>query len=276
MLDLIHFTNLWSEVRGTKKESETYWDGRADFFNDMKNNKERQQRQQQVINRLLHKNFIDATSTVLDIGCSVGNYSLDFAQHVKHVTGTDISGKALELAINNAQEHKINNVNFVKSDWQDISLTDLGWENNFNLVFAAMCPGIANRKTLEKMTKASRGYCILSMFASREDSIRNELARLCGLPSFDMQHTSSSVYCIFNILWLLGYYPEIHIEKSSWETEFTLENAIKHYISMLGGDAITTEQKIILRKYLDSHAEHDCITEKTNSKIAWISWQANK
>ncbi|HIU63498.1 MAG TPA: class I SAM-dependent methyltransferase [Candidatus Avacidaminococcus intestinavium] len=275
MLDLIHFTNLWSEIRGTQKESEAYWDGRADFFNNMKDLQERKQRQSTVINKLIEKNIINEHSLVLDIGCSVGNYTVDFAKKTKHATGTDISGKALTLAENYAHQQGVNNITFVKSDWQDILLSDRGWEKHFDLVFAAMCPGISNRKTLEKMTEASKGYCLLSMFASREDSVRNELARLCGLQSFDLHHTGNSIYCIFNILWLLGLYPEIRLENSTWENTFSLEDAIKHYTSMLGGTALTAEHKIIIRKYLASHAEDNIITEKISSKIAWIGWEAN-
>jgi release factor glutamine methyltransferase len=56
---------------------------------------------------------------ILDLGTGTGAIALAIAKHAPHtfVTATDASQAALDIAIENAQNLKITNVNFILSDW---------------------------------------------------------------------------------------------------------------------------------------------------------------
>jgi len=278
MKDLLYFENLWSELRRDRVDNESYWDERAAFFNNIKNSDKQEENQQTLIAKLAKRGIIHKDASVLDIGCGVGRYALAFSPKVREVYGTDISSKALAYAKVNLELAGCKNISLVKGDWNDISLQELNWENKFDFVFASMCPGITSKETLEKMTKASSSYCLLSSFAMRKDSIRSKLSKLCGIQGFDNDNrTRNSVYCIFNILWLLGYYPEITIQENNWQHLFTTKEAATQYKNMLAAPGkLLPEQLARIDKYIIDCSIDGYITEYVTTKIAWIGWNAKK
>ena len=277
-MDLTYFENLWQSQQESSLDKEAYWDGRADFFNSRMHTEERRQRQEQLLARLLRQGILQPGHSVLDIGCGAGPHALAFARTAAQVVGTDISARALSFAADNARAAGLTNLSFVKADWEQLVLAEQQWDNRFDLVFAAMCPGINSRAALEKMMQASRSYCLISLFASREDGLRGRLAAHCGLlPGKEPRHAGSAVYCIFNLLWLLGHYPEIRLEEVCWQHEFSLAEAIRHYGAMLTVPGSLSEvQQAKLEQYLEQEAQGGKINETVKARIAWIGWQVTK
>lgn len=276
-MNLTYFENLWQSKPESSLEKEAYWDGRADFFNSRMHTKQRQERQEQLLARLLQQGILQPDHSVLDIGCGAGPYALTFARTATQVVGTDISARALSFAAENAKAAGLTNLSFVKADWEHLALADQQWDNRFDLVFAAMCPGINSRAALEKMMQASRSYCLISLFASREDGLRGRLAAHCGLSGKEPRHGGTAVYCIFNLLWLLGYYPEIRLEEVCWQHEFSLEEARRHYSAMLTVPGSLSElQQAKFDQYLEQESQGGKISETVKARIAWIGWHITK
>lgn len=279
-MDLTYFENLWQTIHGPHSDKEAYWDGRADFFNARMHTDDRRDSRERLVDRLTRHGILQPGHSVLDIGCGAGKHALAFARTAAQVVGTDISARALSFAAENAAEAGLANISFVKGDWEQLSLAEHQWENRFDLVFAAMCPGIGSKAALEKMIQASRGYCLISLFASREDSLRGQLAAHCGLAGQGPHHGGaavSSVYCIFNLLWLLGYYPEIRLEEVCWQQEFSPEEALRHYSAMLAApDSLSAGQQSKLEEYLARQVRDGKISESVKARIAWIGWYATK
>lgn len=273
-MDTAYYDNLWRSTTSGGQGSEAFWDGRAGHFStNVYNQREGKERLFKLLSLLTEKGMLTKNSSVLDIGCGPGKYAVEIAKLSKEVTGVDISSKMLVHAEETRKVEKVENLIFLKLDWEQVSLEELNWEKRFDLVFASMCPAINSKKALEKMIRASRGYCFMSTFAKREESIRDRLFEKL-LPGWDIQKQGKGVYCCFNILWLMGYYPEVTYLDSQWENKFSLEEAVAYYSSALpipGGPS--KSQKEYIKSYLEQQNKQGLITEKVKGKFAWIWWE---
>src|SRR5690606_4974225 len=126
-------------------------DFRASEFNSRLDSQRTVMEVEEVLKFLRDKGALEKNSSVLDIGCGPGKYALAFAKEVKRVTGTDISPKMIEYAKENAESRGLRNIELVQASWPEVKSEEFGWKKNFDLVFAAFCPGIDSPEALKKM-----------------------------------------------------------------------------------------------------------------------------
>ena len=100
----------------------------------------------------------------------------------------------------------------------------MGWRRQFDLVLASRTPAINNRATLEKMIAASRRACCMITHVEMRHSVRDQLKSLLD---WDEQKAriARSFFCAFNMLFLMGFYPEVEYFDRAWESETTFEDA---------------------------------------------------
>ncbi len=79
----------------------------------------------------LLKSYCRADMDILDVGCANGLYTLPIAQHVKSVTGIDISQEMLDIAQAEAAQKNVNNVRFINTDGQGF---DFG-EDKYDVIY---------------------------------------------------------------------------------------------------------------------------------------------
>lgn len=72
----------------------------------------------------LTQQYFKPNMNVVEIGCGTGSTSITHAPHVKQIIATDISGKMLEIAKQNAKEAGVSNVEFRKSSVEQLELPD--------------------------------------------------------------------------------------------------------------------------------------------------------
>ncbi|MDI3480705.1 MAG: hypothetical protein PWQ97_360 [Tepidanaerobacteraceae bacterium] len=272
-MDVLYYDDLWRPKKSGQNTSREFWDGRADHFCTNAYRKSAVERVGKLIAMLTEKGMLTKNSSVLDIGCGPGAYAVEIAKRAKEVVGIDISPRMLDHAENVRKNEKLENLKLLKLDWEQVLLEELKWEMRFDLVFASMCPAINSKNSLEKMIRASRGYCFMSTFARREESIRDRLAEEL-IPNWDLKSQGKGVYCCFNILWLMGYYPEITYVDSCWENKFSFREAVEYYCAALpipGGPS--KAQREFIESYLKTLDEDGLITEKVKMKFAWIYWK---
>lgn len=272
-MDIQYFEQLWREGRASGASEESYWDNRAEEFNNSVYSSTSEMRVNKIINFLSVNGMLTKESSVLDIGCGPGRFAVEFAKRAKNVVGIDISGRMLDFAVKNVQSQKLTNVSYKKLNWVEADIEANGWNKKFDLVTAINCPGIKDRNTLEKMMKASRKYCFLSNFVERTDSVRDfivsEILKLEG-----SKFCSNTIYSIINILWLLGYYPSITYFDFEIERERTVEDAYAYYCSSIKMDGrLNNEQRNSIMDYLKKSSENGIIREKVRSKTALVYWQ---
>ena len=178
----------------------------------------------------------------------------------------------IEFARENAEKEKVYNVSFDVLDWKDLDIEKSGLEKKFDIVFASMCPGISSKKAIENMIKASKKICFISNFASRKDYIRDRLSSIIYKDGKKENH-NKTIYCGFNILWFMGYYPEITYFDAEWENVYTIDKAISTYTSFFEmRNPLNEEQKQEIHSYLKKIAKNNHVVEKTEAKIAWMYW----
>ncbi len=272
-MDMNHFEELWSRKKIDKSASQIYWDSRAEEFNQRLYQGKGDQRLHDIMALFISRGMLTNDSNVLDIGCGPGKYSIEFGKHAKSITGIDISPRMISFAKENAAKECLANVSFETLDWEEADLKTLAWEKNFDLVFASMSPAINSKNTLEKMVNASKSYCFLSTFVKRTDSVKDYLGNLINWQDAKRDF-SKTIYCSFNILRLMGFYPEISPFDTEWENTYTLDKTVEMYSSHFEmTQPLSPEQRASMVDYLNHIAEDGMIKEKTNAKIAWMYWK---
>jgi len=272
-MDIQYFERLWREGKTSGTSEESYWDNRAEEFNNSVYSSTSDMRVNKIIDFLSINGMLTEESSILDIGCGPGRFAVEFAKRAENVVGIDISERMLDFAVKNAQSKKLTNVSYKKLNWVEADLEDYGWNKKFDLVTAINCPGIKDRNTLEKMMEASRKYCFLSSFVERADSVKDfivsEILKLGGSKFYN-----NTIYSIVNILWLSGYYPGIAYFDSDLERERPVEEAYAYYCSSIKTDrGLNDEQKNSIMDYLKKSSENGIVREKVRSKTAWIYWK---
>ena len=82
----------------------------------------------------IHRLNLRGNEKVLDLGCGPGTNTLELAKLVPNgsAVGIDLSKEMIERAIQISKKLNINNVEFI-----NMSATDIGYNNEFDVVFAA-------------------------------------------------------------------------------------------------------------------------------------------
>lgn len=266
------FEKLWGEKNKDKNVQKAFWNGRAEEFNLIHQKSDNNKSLNAIMDFLQSKSLLNKDTKVLDIGCGPGRYSIEFAKKTEGVVGTDISEKMISFAKENAKKEQVSNVYFKVLDWEGLDIQKLNWEKKFDIVFASMCPGISSKKAIENMIRASKKFCFISSFAYRKDCIRNELSSII-YKGKKIENHNKTIYCGFNILWLMGYYPEIRYIDTSWEKSHPIDKAISMYTSFFEmRKPLNNEEKEKIESHLKKITRNNHVVEKIEAKIAWMYW----
>ncbi len=272
-MELQYFADLWSEKTTTSKSGKAFWDNRAAEFNKLVTQGQPDERIRKIVEFLFDHGLLAKNSSILDIGCGPGRFAVEFAKLSTDVTGLDISDNMLDYVLKNAAAANLTNTSFKNINWDEVNLDDYGWRKRFDLVTAINSPGIHNLITLEKMIEASKGYCFLSNFVDRSDSIQ-DILRTEILKLDEGKFYTNTVYSIFNILWLTGYYPSIAYVDTDREHVRTVEEACIYYGTLFEPqDNSGDKQNNLIRGYLKEVSVNGFVREKVRTKTAWIYWQ---
>lgn len=212
-------------------------------------------------------------STILDVGCGAGIYSVAFAKKCKKVVGMDVSGEMIAAAKENALRYGTPNTEFYQTDWHGFELSGTDWKGQFDLVFANMTPAVQSYHTLELMNEASRGWCFLSKPTEWKHSTTYELIKELGIwekyRTFDMD-----MLCAFDVLRLQGRRPQLEYTTDIWESTHSLPEAYDFFIRRIEmKQLLTAEQKKIVCEYLDRKAVDGKIVDRTEVTIPMMYWR---
>jgi len=270
------FDSLWTANDPEQKMVQVdFWDRRARSYDAHNDEDGAREHLRLLTDRIKVRAGLNADSLVLDIGCGPGRPALLLSRLAARVEGFDISSGMIELARQNAAAAGQDNVNFQVLDWAAADLRLLGWEKKFHLVMASKTPAVNDRIALEKMMSASRGYCC---FVSKVDIKNSVIDQLKPLLNWNEETARSrhSLFCAFNLLWLMGYHPEIEYLDRAWESDISLEEAVLMYTrSFEIVIRLTPEQKKVLADKLDDLSQGGLVHEKVESKAAVLFWAAS-
>ncbi|MEA3283712.1 MAG: class I SAM-dependent methyltransferase [Synergistota bacterium] len=195
----LHEQMLSKNYHGSSKAEEN-WDAKANHFN-MSQRKDRSGFAKKVV-KVLEERGLLAGAKVVDIGGGSGRYAIPLAAHADHVTVTDISSNMLDLAKSNAESLGLDNLSYVKTDWESVDISDLSWSKGFDLAFASMCPAVRSPGGLRKMIAVSKGFCLINQFIVGVDTMADYFRKTLDIKrSYDPHNDRETVQALFNLLW---------------------------------------------------------------------------
>jgi SAM-dependent methyltransferase len=260
---------LLKNYRGTSGAEEN-WNARAKHFN-MSQLKDRSGFAERVT-EILRERGILAGASILDIGGGSGRYAVPFAAHALHVTVTDISANMLELAKSNAESQGLDNLSYVKTEWESVEISALNWNKKFDLAFASMCPAVRLPEGFRKMMEVSKGFCLMNQFISGTDTLADYLIKTLAIKrSYDPHNDRDTVQAVFNLLWLEGYEPEITYLWQDEEVSYTVDEAFERYAGRY--EQMARSQGLELKDLIVNCATQDVVRIKSESTLAMILWK---
>ena len=212
-------------------------------------------------------------SRVIDIGCGVGKYGVNFARMGCDVTLTDISPKMLEFAEKNlaGTEGKWHTL---CGDWRDIPLENPALTPKFDVSLSTMSPAVTDTETVAKMSSVTDGWCLLTQFYRWESPLRTEFCRRLDLPEkpvfSDLEGMCGG---IIQSVATAGYTPLVTYRDYNWCDVRTPEESAERFLSRYFEDeqneAVKEAALQAARAMADDRGE---IRDAVNTKVAWIYW----
>src|SRR5699024_10189632 len=239
------------------------WDQRAERFY-IAQQTGRKTLQEDVVALLKSKGIITDESTVLDIGAGVGRYTIPFAKEVKHVYGTDFSSKMIEYLNRVKEEEQITNLSTRKLAWPTEEKVE-----KVDVAFSAMCPCTRSIEALKQMSKVAKNYGVLAQMTKMSDDVTDELINegFVEIDPNDPHNNRDLAQGYFNILWELGFEPDINFVIDSYEAVLGKKEAIEFYNNRYKDvDETLIEGKIAKR------LNNNQVIIKRTTRLAVISW----
>ncbi len=184
--------------------------------------------------------------TVLDIGCGGGTLAIPLANKVKYITAVDFSEKMLEILGAEADRRGINNIETIKSSWEDNwSKYDIG---TYDVALASRSLAVDDiRSAIIKLNNAARKRVIISTVVG-DGPFDREMIEAVG-----RERSSNIDYIYFyNLLYQMGIFANISFIVEENDKSFeSLEDACESYKWMF--QEMTPDEEARLNKFLGEH-----------------------
>jgi hypothetical protein len=179
----------------------------------------------------------------------------------------------INIAKQKASDYIINNVEFCCDDWHNLDIEKSGYLHKFDLVFAHMTPAIQSTDTFEKLSAASKNWCVLAKPIRRVDPVSEAVKELVGIREH-RESCDEEIMFAFEMLWRQGYLPQLEYEKQVWNMKKTLDEAYGLYVNRIKTyQHITLEEEKRVKAYLKTLAQDGFVYEEVDTTIATLFWQ---
>lgn len=225
-----------------------------------------------AIERLAKLGAFDPDTIALDIGSGTGAYALKLADKCRTVYALDSSAGMLEILAEKVRRLGLNNVMTIQADWKTVNLDEL--PGRFDIVVSSLNTGIKDYETLVKMNSVSRGFCCYvapqgrTYHSSRPDLQKIVFGReLRAAGGNDIIHP-------FNIIYGMGYRPELTYAPCQWSKEETPEEALEAVCREYGRyKTIDEALRERLRDYIMANLnERGLFTQFQKSTVGIMIW----
>lgn len=217
-------------------QEESYWSRYAENYDLRRNQGNGTEKELKTILGLMNDDM-----TVLEIGAGTGIFTKHIAKKVKSITVIEPSSSMIRVLKHNLEKNQINNVRIIQSKWEDADIEE------HDVVLAAGCLYVFYEieKALKKMNKKAKRLLLLTHGINGYGNTYREAAELMGLepPSSgpDYRH-------LYNILFNMGIYANVHISKSRGEILYEdMDHAVNTWAERIG---VAPGQLNILHSYL--------------------------
>jgi SAM-dependent methyltransferase len=105
---------------------------------------------------LFEQKLLDSRSTVLDLGCGGGDYTVSFAERCGHVTALDYAEEMLKRCRERCGQSGLDNVSFVRADMLRYSFRE-----KYDCVMACLNPAAYQPDALDRMLSLAEKCVVL-------------------------------------------------------------------------------------------------------------------
>jgi SAM-dependent methyltransferase len=221
-----------------------------------------------TVEQLVSAGILNRETTVLDIGCGLGAYSLEMSQYCKSVLALDSNRIAIDVLKDRCAQNKVNSIEALSIAWEDYLP-----QRKFNLVFSSMCPAICNLQELLKMEVFCSGYCVLlTVMNGSYEKCRKKMMQELGIVPEGMI-TEYGVY--LSVLEQLGR--EVSAYKESFQSGriLTADDLIEQYVPYLRIFGIEDDRaRSYLMDFFERNQEDGKLYDESKINTALLYWKA--
>ena len=227
-----------------------------------------------IIRRLGEQGALPQGSRILDIGAGLGHLTFSLAETASHVTAVEPSSAMAEVLKTRIRNRGISNIRVDQRQWQDINVEEEGLASQFDLVVASMNPGVRGPEDLDKMNRASRGFCYMSRFSGMRgffgfdgiwELFFNEDP---GMDPWD-------IIFPFNLLYAQGYRPKIDFIIRDNTGRVPVDEAVTRILASLWNYMDETpEVKSKVEQFIAGQSENGHVAYQKGFCQAVMIWQA--
>ncbi len=198
-------------------QEESYWSRYAENYDQRRTGGKGPEAELGLVNDLF-----DRDMTVLEIGAGTGIFTKYIAKKVKKVTVVEPSPSMIRVLKNNLDREHIKNVEIIQAKWEEVET------EAHDVVFAAGCLYVFYEieKALKKMIEKAERLLVLTHGINGYGETYREAAELMGI---DPPSSGPDYRHLYNILFLMGIYANVHITKSRSEI---LYDDMNHAVSI--------------------------------------------
>jgi len=279
------WTEQWNNVKQSKdtKNNDTYkvhkgfatpeyWD-KASLSYDTKNEEIASRKINKIIKLLQSNNLIFENCSVLEIGCGTGLLARELARNKCHVTALDFSQGMIDRCKRNLPDELKDRIVFMHEDWNKIDLEEFKWEKRFDLVAAFMSPAISTPESFFKMMETSKNGCVIKGWATKRkhDILDGLWGKIMAHP---LEDKPQNFLYKLNLLFSMGYFPELTFDKVQWGEETTVEEEFQNQFAFFNKISNIDNDKLkkIIRAYLTTIAKNDVLIKNHKGLTATAFW----
>lgn len=216
------------------------------------------------------------SDTVLDVGCGPGRITVPMAKRAKSVTALDSSPLMLEKCMENVRTAGLTNVEPLLMDWNDAVKDEKLQKHDI-----VICSRTEAMRDLERVSKVARRLVAVVIWANAP-SIPPILDRLFAGTSggeerrMRPQDRRVAYNLMFNIVYDLGYEPNIHIVTDGFTKDFESPEAAYSYLGRIrdiapGKESIFQQN---VNPFLSKNAGGG-VTFRIETRTAVLWWNTN-
>ncbi len=250
-----------------------YWDNASTHYD--KNKKEiKARRLGRIISAFKRNNLLFDNMKVLEIGCGTGMLAMELARLGARITALDFSRGMLERFQEDMTSDIENRITIFHEDWHKTDVKKRNWENEFDLVIAFMSPGVATPESFFKMMSCSRKGCAMQGWAAKKPHpILSDLWKM--IKKTPLEDKPQSILYKINLLFSMGYFPEISFHTIEWEQKSAVEEELEKQTVFFKKMSKKSEEELenIIRPYLESIADENIIFRKHHGLTAMAIWK---
>jgi len=250
-----------------------YWDKAASTYNQNRN-EVKNRRLEKTMEFLKKSDLLFKEMKILEIGCGTGMLAMELAKQGAQVTALDFSKGMLEKFKQGITPDIRKNISIFHEDWHKIDVKSKGWEKKFDLVIAFMSPGVAGPDAFFKMMKCSKKGCAIRGWAAkRNHPILSDLwEKIMKAP---LEDKPQSILYKINLLFSLGFFPEITFDEIEWDQTTTVESECHRQIAFFKkvSQKSSVELEKIIYPYLESQSTDNHIIRRHSGLTATAVWK---